>query len=101
MFDAQALETLKSVSAGRMPEGGFGHRAHLLVAWYLVRTEPFPKACSQMCAALQTLTAALGEPEVYDAELTRAWMLKVASRAEMSGDFDAFMARSPELEERL
>lgn len=101
MSDAQASEALESLMLGRMPKAGFGHRAHLLVAWHLVRTRPFPQACAQMSLALQTLTAALGVPDKYEAELTRAWMLKVASVADPDADFEAFLARFPELAGRL
>lgn len=97
--DAHACATLADLKAGRMPAAGFGHRAHVLVAWHLVRTRPFEQACVEISEALRTVTQALGVGEKYDAELTRVWMNKVASCADTETDFGAWLARNPQLVE--
>jgi len=96
-FDHTAQATLDTLRAGDMPAGGFSHRAHLLVAWYLVRTRPFFDACIELRAVLTAATRAMGVPEKYDDDLTRRWMLRVAACVDAGPDFDAFLAHNPDL----
>lgn len=95
---AEAL--LQALEAGRLPDQGFDHRAHLLVGWQLVRTRPFHQGLLEMQRALRAVTTAQGIEGKYDPGLTRSWMLRIASVADASGRFDAFLARNPTLLEK-
>lgn len=90
-------QTLIDLDQGRLPAGGFDHRAHLHVAWHLARTLPLEEAIARMCGALRRFTAAVGQPGKFHTTLTWAWMVIVAQRMAGERDFDAFIAANPDL----
>ena len=91
---------LAAFQAGRVPEGGFDHRAHLRAAWLCLRDGPAPEAITRFTAALKRFAAARGKPEVYHETITWAFLLLVRQRrAEGPPEegWDAFAARNPDL----
>jgi hypothetical protein len=91
---------LEAFQAGRVPEGGFDHRAHLWAAWLCLREGPAPEAIGRFTSALRRLAAARGKPEVYHETITWAFLLLVRERQAQGppGEtWDAFTARNPDL----
>jgi N-formylglutamate deformylase len=61
--------------AARVPEGGFGHRRHLYVAWCYLSALPLEEALARYTKHLKALASALGAPEKYHATMTWAYLL--------------------------
>jgi hypothetical protein len=91
-------EFIDAFAAGQLLPAGFDHRAHLRAAFLLLRDRPFLEACMAMRDGLQALAGKLGKPDLYHETVTVAFMALVAERStSMDGDWDAFIARHPEL----
>jgi hypothetical protein len=92
---------IDAFTAGRLEPTGFDHRAHLRVAFLLLRSRPFLEACMAMRDGLQALAGKLGKPDLYHETVTVAFMALVAERMPaVPMDWDSFIARHPELCER-
>jgi hypothetical protein len=89
---------IDAFTAGQLPTASFDHRAHLRAAYLLLRDRPFLEACMAMRDGLQSLAGKLGKPDLYHETVTVAFMALVAERAPgAAADWDAFIARHPEL----
>ena len=71
-------EFLRAFDAGRLPEDGFGHRAHLRLAWILTERFGLDAATPEIERRLQHLAEAHGMPERYNRTLTLFWVRLVA-----------------------
>ena len=67
------------------------------MGWQLVRTRPFHRSVDAMQRALEAVTTAQGIEGKYDPELTRSWMVRLASVSDASSSFEGFLARNPSL----
>ena len=56
------------------PDGQFGHREHINLAFWAVRRYGMPDANSRICTWLQQLTAYQRIPQKYNHTISRAWM---------------------------
>jgi hypothetical protein len=93
-------ELLAAFEAGREPEGGFHHREHLRVAWLYLGRDPWPVALGRFAEGLKRFAVAQGKPGLYHETVTVAYFLLIHERMAVDsgeGDFDAFVARYPEL----
>jgi hypothetical protein len=94
-------EFIDAYTAGQLEPAGFDHRAHLRVAFVLLRSRPFLEACIAMRDGLQALAGKLGKPDLYHETVTVAFMALVAERRPAeSRDWDSFIAQHSALCER-
>lgn len=92
----------REVRSGQFPLAQFNHRAHLRLAFILLRRARFLEACIAMRETLQTLALRAGKPGLYHETMTIAFMSIVAERI-ADGDaatFDELLARNPDLSDR-
>lgn len=94
------LDFLARLEAATLPPTEFGHRGHLRAGFLYLRRHDFPGACVAMKGAIQRFAASLGKSTLYHETVTVAYLALIAERlvdepAEL--DFDAFLARYPEL----
>ena len=93
-------ELLAAFEAGREPEGGFHHREHLRVAWLYLGRDSWPVALGRFAEGLKRFATAQGHPGLYHETITVAYFLLLHQRmaeAPIDAEFDAFVARYPEL----
>jgi hypothetical protein len=82
------------------PDGQFGHREHINLAFWAVRQYGMPDAAGRICTWLQQLTAYQRVPQKYNHTISRAWMELVAHHVAADPgcpDFPAFADRYPAL----
>jgi hypothetical protein len=82
------------------PDGQFGHREHINLAFWAVRRYGMPDAAGRICTWLQQLTAYQRVPQKYNHTISRAWMELVAHHVAADPgcpDFPAFADRYPAL----
>ena len=82
------------------PDGQFGHREHINLAFWAVRRYGMPDATGRICAWLRQLTAYQRVPQKYNHTISRAWMELVAHHVAADPgctDFPAFADRYPAL----
>lgn len=60
------------------PDGRFGHREHINLAFYAVRRYGMPDASATVCAWIQQLTVYKHAPQKYHHTVSRAWVEIVA-----------------------
>ena len=97
------LDFLTRLEAGTLPPAEFGHRGHLRAGFLYLRRHDFPGACVAMKRAIQRFAAALGKGALYHETLTVAYLALIAERLAEEPpelEFDAFLARYPELASR-
>jgi hypothetical protein len=75
----------------------FDHRAHLRVAWILVRRLPLADAIEQVCTGIENIATHFGAPDKFNRTMSEALVRWIASRATPELDFDAFLAEYPVL----
>lgn len=88
---------------GVLPPGGFHHRDHLRLAWWLVRHEREEEALAQVRASLRAWAATVGTGAGYNETLTRFWVRMVAYEVQHCPpnlDFPAFLLACPDLLDR-
>ena len=82
------------------PDGRFGHREHIALAWRAVRAHGRDEAAGRVGGVLRQLTAYERVPQKYNETLSRAWVELVAHHVEEDpalADFDTFVTRNPAL----
>jgi hypothetical protein len=84
------------------PNGEFGHREHLRLAWRELREHGREEAAGRVEAAIRRLAAAHGQPGKYHRTLTDGWVALVAHHLGEAPalDFDEFLDRYPALLDR-
>lgn len=82
-----------------LPAGAFGHRAHLRVAWLMLRGHPPADAIERTCAGLARLAAHRGAASKFHRTRSEALMrlMLAAGAAAAPDDFAAFLERNPAL----
>lgn len=77
---------------------GFHHRDHLRVAWLYLKREPLLRAVERFSDDLRRFARAKGKPALYHETLTWGFLFLIHERMGTDGeDYDAFVARNPEL----
>lgn len=82
------------------PDGNFGHRQHIHLAFVAVRRYGMPEAVTRICDWIQDIAAYARAPQKYHYTVSRAWVEIVAHHAESGPDgedFGTFAARHPAL----
>lgn len=95
MTDRQAW--LAHVRTGH-PQGEFGHREHLLLAWMVLEeSATVDEAQDEVSRIIHRIASAQGVPQRYNRTVTDAWVRIVAHSRTSAGapDFDATLAHYP------
>jgi hypothetical protein len=82
------------------PDGEFGHREHINLAFWSVRRYGMPTATGKVCTWIRQLTAYQRVPQKYHHTVSRAWMEIVAHHVAADqdcADFGVFAFRYPTL----
>jgi DNA-binding MarR family transcriptional regulator len=79
------------------PDGHFGHRQHIQLAYTAVRRYGMPAAADHVCGWLRQLTTYERKPQKYHHTVSRAWVELVAHHAGDADTFEAVLARNPAL----
>jgi hypothetical protein len=81
------------------PDGEFGHREHLRLAWMELREHDRDRALAEVEAAIRHIAAAHGAPGKYHRTITAAWLTCVGHHLDEAPElgFDAFLDRFPGL----
>jgi len=81
------------------PDGEFGHREHIRLAWSELRERDRAAAVGEVSETIRHLAAAHGAPDKYHRTITEAWVALVEYHLEEAPelDFDAFCTRFPGL----
>ncbi len=95
-------ELVKAFESTALPASAFSHAAHVRVAWWYLRGQPFHRALDQFATALRAFAASKGAAHKYHETITVAWMALVAERHARTPDleWDAFAAAHTDLFER-
>jgi hypothetical protein len=88
---------IEDFEALRVAPESFGHARHVELAWLYLQTFATDEARARFCAALQRFAAHVGVPHKYDAQLTDAWLARIATHLSQDESWDGFAARHPEL----
>jgi hypothetical protein len=96
-MDEEAL--IQTLEAGRIPEGGLPHAAHVRLAWHCLRQQPLLLALSRVRHALRCAAAAAGRPERYHETVTVGYVLLIADRLADARhlSWELFAARNQDL----
>jgi hypothetical protein len=81
------------------PEGEFGHREHVRLAWSELRARGRDEALEHMEHTIRHVAAAHGQPGKYHRTITEGWAALVAHHLAEAPElsFDEFCARFPGL----
>jgi hypothetical protein len=82
------------------PDGGFGHRQHIHLAYLTVCAHGTREAVTRISAWIQHIASCQHAPQKYNATVTRAWTEIVGWHVQTdpaAPDFAAFTARHPAL----
>lgn len=81
------------------PDGGFGHREHVRLAWRELRTHDRDVALERIETTIRRVATAHGAPDKYHRTITEGWAALVAHHLAEAPDlpFDEFCARFPGL----
>ncbi len=94
-------ELLAGLTDGSLPPAHLPrHREHVRVAWYLLRGEPALPAMARFIAALKGYAVRIGQPDLYHATITWAYLLAINERLERgdrAAPWAVFEAAHPEL----
>ena len=91
-----AFDTLFAEVVG--DTGRFGHREHVHVTWLAVRRFGTAEAVEVISDGIRRTARYAGAPQKYHATVSRAWVELVACHSGTGEeDFDAFLARYPDL----
>ena len=94
-------DDLAAFEAGLLDPAAFSHRDHLRVAFLLLRRHRFTTAAERMSTGLRRMLDRVGQPDAYHETVTVAFLALVAERLDGApADFDAWLARHPELLDR-
>lgn len=93
-------ELIDAFERGEVPAGGFHHAEHVRAARYYLARHPLTAALQAFDVSLQRFAAAQGQPGLYHATVTVAFLLIVAERlaGRPAGEsWAAFAAANPDL----
>ena len=79
------------------PDGRFGHRQHLELAYTAVRRYGMPAAADQVGGWLRQLAGYARKPQKYHHTVSRAWVELVAHHVDDAPTFAAMLAVNPVL----
>lgn len=82
-----------------LPNESFHHRDHVRIAWIYLRDLSLLEALSRFTTSLERFAAAKGNPQLYHATITWAYLLLINERMERkpADDFDSFARDNADL----
>lgn len=92
-------EMARQLESGTLSPEGFSHRAHVAVAFELLRDREVFDALAAFARGLRMVTETAGVPEKYHATVTFAFVSLIATRMAEQGDCDVetFLDQNPDL----
>ena len=96
-FDIEKQFSIEQFESGEIDAAGFGHAAHVYVAWLYVKQTGPEAALPRFDAALRRLTERLGRPEKYHATITGFLLRLIAERAGNSENWHTFCEENADL----
>ena len=100
MTDAELIARFEDAT---FAPGEFGHVQHVRVAWIYLERFGRDEALERMTRGLRRVVARLGQPDKFDAGLTRAWIDAIDAARAANPDarsFEALLASCPRLLDR-
>lgn len=90
---------LTRFETGEIPGSEFGHRQHVEVVWSYLQILPPEKVLQRIVEGIQALARFNHVPDLYQEELTRRWVERIAEawEANPGEDFASFVELHPEL----
>lgn len=81
------------------PDGRFGHRQHVHLAWLAVQRYGAAEAADLVCSWIRRIARYENAPQKYNETMTRAWVQTVAHHAGNAAEstFEGFAECNPEL----
>jgi hypothetical protein len=99
MITNERNERIAAFETGRVTE--FHHGDHVRMAWTYLREYGFPAGGQRFVEALQRFAAANGQPQLYHATITWAYLVTIFDRMESresgEGSWESFAAENPDL----
>lgn len=91
-----------ALERGTIAGEDFGHREHVMAAWWFLEELPLPEALRRMSGALRRFAARHGHPEKYHETITWAFLFVIAERRgrRPGAPWEEFAARNADLFER-
>jgi hypothetical protein len=93
-------EFLAAFESGKLAHGEFPHRAHIRMAWLVLRRDGWEPGFENIRAGIQHFARAHGATRKYHETITRFWTLVVFHALTLDpeiADFEAFAAAYPHL----
>lgn len=92
-------EIAAALERGTIADEEFGHREHVMAAWWFLEELPVPAALRRMSGALRRFAARHGHPEKYHETVTWAYLFVIAERRGRNpgASWEEFAARNPDL----
>lgn len=77
----------------RLSPGDFDHRAHLRIAWLLLRRHPLEQAIEEICAGIARIARHFGAPDKFNRTLSEALvrLMAHAARRSPNATFEQFL----------
>ena len=90
---------IEAFESGRVDNGAFHHRDHVWMAWTYLRELGFPAGAQRFTEALQRFAAGNGQPQLYHATITWAYLVTIHDRLTRNGtgDWERFAAANGDL----
>jgi hypothetical protein len=94
------VEFLVAFEAGTLES--FRHRDHIRMCWLYLRRHGPEKGAPAVTEGIKRFAVVKGATGLFHETLTRAWLrlVEAALRQTPAGDFDAFVARHPQLADK-
>lgn len=86
---------LAAFESGEIDPTGFDHRAHVQVAWEMLRSTDYVSACARYARGIEALAERAGAPDKFNVTITFAFLSLIAERVfdDRDDDFERFYAR--------
>jgi len=100
--DDTTAARLREFVRGELDPRDFPHSEHVRMGFEMLRRHDFAETSYRYCAALRTMTAKIGKPEVFHQTITLAFLALIAERLQAGAyaGFGEFAAANPDLMSR-
>jgi len=88
---------VRAITEATLPPDSFGHRAHIVLAWQLLRRHALPEAMAAYRDTILHYCAAHGVTGKYHETMTFALLVLIAERLEIDQCWSEFEAANPDL----
>jgi hypothetical protein len=97
---AHPTDLIRALDEDRVAPGTFGHREHVMTAWYYARADSALDGLAALSRRLLEIATRQGVPERYHETVTCAWFFLIRERMERLGQgatWEAFAAANPDV----